>query len=85
MPIGNDSWWKWRWIGPTLLLSLSALIAVSLSYLAIDLAGRWRWMTGGATAMGAGISKTHYVSMLALRLPLPVGCHWPAVRESLVL
>ncbi|MBZ5597040.1 MAG: hypothetical protein LAN83_01850 [Acidobacteriia bacterium] len=67
------------------LVSLSALIAVSLSYLAIDLAGRWRWMTGGATAMGAGISKTHYVSMLALRLPLPVGCHWPAVRESLVL
>jgi len=77
-----------------LQVALSALIAMSTSYAALDLAGRvtaesgwarWAWLTGGATAIGTGISAMHYGAMMGFRLPVPAGYHWPTVLESLVL
>jgi len=77
-----------------LQVELSALIAMPTSYAALDLAGRvtaesgwarWAWLTGGATAIGTGISATHYGAILGFRLPVPVGYHWPTVLESPVL
>jgi NO-binding membrane sensor protein with MHYT domain len=76
-----------------LQVALSALIAVSASYAALDLAGRvtaasgwprFTWFTGGATAMGIGIWAMHFTAMLAFRLPVPVGYHWPTVILSLL-
>ena len=76
-----------------LQVALSALIAVSASYAALDLAGRvtaasgwprFTWFTGGATAMGIGIWAMHFTAMLAFRLPVPVGYHWPTVMLSLL-
>jgi signal transduction histidine kinase/NO-binding membrane sensor protein with MHYT domain/DNA-binding response OmpR family regulator len=61
------------------LVALSFAIAMLASYTAMDLAVRIkqvlkprRWLLGGATAMGIGIWSMHFVSMLALHLPLPV-------------
>ncbi len=77
-----------------LQVALSVLIAVSVSYAALDLAGRvtatknWvrrAWMTAGATAMGIGIWSMHFVGMLAFTLPIPVSYHWPTVLLSLVV
>jgi PAS domain S-box-containing protein len=76
-----------------LQVALSALLAVSASYVALDLAGRvtaasgrtrLAWMTGGSAAMGMGIWAMHYVAMLAFRLPIPVGYYWPTVMGSLL-
>ncbi|HYM00987.1 MAG TPA: MHYT domain-containing protein, partial [Blastocatellia bacterium] len=64
-----------------LLVGLSVLIAMSASYVALDLAGRTAaakgrsratWLIGGAGAMGLGIWSMHYVGMLAFHLPVPV-------------
>lgn len=72
----------------------SILIAVAASYAALDLGGRvtaargWvraPWLTGGAIAMGIGIWAMHFKGMLAFRLPVPVGYHWPTVLVSLVI
>jgi NO-binding membrane sensor protein with MHYT domain len=76
-----------------LQVTLSAIIAVSASYAALDLAGRvtaasgWprlAWFAGGATAMGIGIWSTHFTAMLAFRLPIPIRYHWPTVLLSLM-
>jgi two-component system, sensor histidine kinase and response regulator len=76
-----------------LQVALSALIAVSASYAALDLAGRvtaasgWvrsAWLTGGATAMGIGIWAMHFVGMVAFSLPVPVAYHWPTVLVALL-
>src|SRR6202030_1967394 len=72
----------------------SILIAIAGSYAALDLAGRvtvassptrWRWLRGGAIAMGIGIWEMHFKGMLALRLPVPVAYHWPTVLLSFVV
>jgi diguanylate cyclase len=66
------------------LVSVSLLVATLASYTSIDLTehircmeprGRSRifWLLGGATSMGTGIWSTHYIGMLALRMPMIVG------------
>ncbi len=60
------------------LVALSLLIAALASYVAIEFAGRmferrehwWRWLAGGALAMGSGIWAMHFVGMAALSLPI---------------
>ncbi|MBD1907983.1 PAS domain-containing protein [Funiculus sociatus GB2-A5] len=60
------------------LVTLSFAIALIASYTALDLAGRvksglergrWRWLLGGAAAMGSGIWSMHFIAMLAFQLP----------------
>lgn len=61
---------------------VSIFVAILASYTALDMAGRitrtqgqaarW-WLTGGACAMGIGIWSMHFVGMLALSLPIPLG------------
>jgi PAS domain S-box-containing protein len=72
----------------------SALIAIAASYAALDLAGRvtsaggrvrLAWLSGGAIAMGIGISAMHFKGMLAFHLPVPVEYHWPTVLASLLV
>jgi len=76
-----------------LQVALSALIAVSASYAALDLAGRvtaangWVrsvWLTGGSVAMGLGIWSMHFVAMLAFSSPVPVDYNWPTVLAALL-
>jgi diguanylate cyclase len=59
------------------LVALSILIAISASYVALDLTGRTAaargrtrqiWMGLGALAMGVGIWSMHYIGMLAFRV-----------------
>jgi NO-binding membrane sensor protein with MHYT domain len=70
----------------------SVLIAIAVSYAALDLTGRVTaasgrdriaWVSGGATAMGIGIWAMHFEGMLAFRLPVSVEYHWPTVLVSL--
>src|SRR5258708_10964895 len=75
------------------LVVLSVLIAILASYVALDLAvrvtaarGRVRraWLAGGAISMGLGIWSTHFVGMLAFKLPIPVRYDVPTVLLSLL-
>lgn len=63
------------------LVGLAFIIAVIASYTALNLAGqvnsasdqtRFKWLVGGAIAMGTGIWSMHFVAMLAFKLPQPV-------------
>ena len=64
------------------LVVASLLMAALASYTALDMAGRvtaaqgqaarW-WLAGGSVAMGVGIWSTHFLGMLAFRLPIPMG------------
>jgi NO-binding membrane sensor protein with MHYT domain len=76
------------------LVALSVLVAMSASYVALDLAERvtatrgsaqLAWLLGGAAAMGTGIWSMHFTAMLAFRLPVPVLYHWPTVLLSFVI
>src|ERR1700688_1632383 len=76
------------------LVALSVLVAMSASYVALDLAervtaargsARTAWLWGGATAMGIGIWSMHFTGMLAFRLPVLVLYHWPTVLFSFVV
>jgi NO-binding membrane sensor protein with MHYT domain/two-component sensor histidine kinase len=63
------------------LVLLSFIVAVNASFVALELATRvvasrgrrseWAWLAGGAAAMGTGIWSTHFIGMLAFRLPAP--------------
>ena len=75
------------------LVALSVLMAILAAYAALDLAGRvtsargrarFLWLSGGATAMGAGIWSMHYIGMEALRLPVEVAYDWPTVLLSML-
>src|ERR1700686_3481610 len=75
------------------LVALSIFIAISASYMALDLGGRvtaargwirFGWLIGGATAMGLGIWSMHFTGMLAFNLPVPVFYDWPTVLLSLL-
>jgi two-component system sensor histidine kinase/response regulator len=74
------------------LVVLSVVLSICASYAALDLGGRtasaqgrlrMAWLGGGAFAMGFGIWSTHYIGMLAFRLPVPIDYHWPTVLLSL--
>ncbi|MFD0671377.1 EAL domain-containing protein [Cohnella sp. GCM10027633] len=77
------------------LVLLSYLIAVVASYAALDLAGivsasksgknRLFWLVGGAVSMGIGIWSMHFVSMLALSLPVAVTYDIPWVLFSVAV
>ena len=77
-----------------LLVLLSLFVAILASYTALDMAGRvvtaqgraalW-WLIGGASAMGLGIWSMHFVGMLALNLPIPVGCDVGITLTSLAI
>jgi len=63
------------------LVGLAFSIAVIASYTALNLAGqvksasgqtRFKWLIGGAVAMGTGIWSMHFIAMLALNLSQPV-------------
>ncbi|HEY9726280.1 MAG TPA: MHYT domain-containing protein [Chroococcales cyanobacterium] len=63
------------------LAGLAFIIAVIASYTALNLAGqvnsasgqiRFKWLVGGAIAMGTGIWSMHFVAMLAFKLPQPI-------------
>ncbi|HCY15006.1 MAG: hypothetical protein A2Z93_02960 [Curvibacter sp. GWA2_64_110] len=63
------------------LVVFSVLIAIFAAYTALRLAFRLAWVSratrpywiaGGACSMGIGIWATHFVGMLAVRLPIPV-------------
>ena len=75
------------------LVALSVVIAMSASYVALDLAGRTTaaqgrprslWVLGGAVSMGVGIWSMHYIGMLAFSLPVPVLYDLPTVVVSLL-
>ncbi|PRG04511.1 histidine kinase [Burkholderia ambifaria] len=78
-----------------LLVLLSLVIAMLASYTALDLAAfislldnpklKRAWLGGGAAAMGTGIWSMHFVGMLALSLPIPLGYALPDTVASLVI
>jgi len=76
------------------LVALSVLVAMSASYVALELAervttrrgsARMAWLLCGAAAMGTGIWSMHFTGMLAFRLSVPVMYHWPTVLLSFVI
>ncbi|KWO51302.1 histidine kinase [Burkholderia territorii] len=78
-----------------LLVLLSLVIATLASYAALDLAAfisllenpalKRAWLAGGAAAMGTGIWSMHFVGMLALSLPIPLGYALPDTGASLAI
>ncbi|OWQ86915.1 bifunctional diguanylate cyclase/phosphodiesterase [Roseateles aquatilis] len=74
-----------RFLEPTYdpwVVAASFLIAVFVSYVAIELAKRERergateglgWWVGGSFAMGTGVWSMHFVGMLAYSLPIQLG------------
>jgi NO-binding membrane sensor protein with MHYT domain len=75
------------------LVELSVAIAITASYVALDMAGRVTasagrvrlgWLAGGSVAMGLGIWSMHYIGMLAFTLPVPTSYDVPTVFGSLV-
>ncbi len=66
----------------SVLVLFSVLVAILASYTALAMAARitatqgrsarW-WLAGGAFAMGTGIWSMHFIGMLALSLPMPMG------------
>jgi NO-binding membrane sensor protein with MHYT domain len=76
------------------LVIVSALIAVTASYLALELSSRLLtaqgtsrrfWLIGGAIAMGTGIWSMHFVAMLAFSIPIYLTYNLLLVLLSLVL
>ena len=64
------------------LVLLSAIVAISASFVGLNLAsrivatsgriGQQYWLAGGAISMGTGIWSMHFIGMLAFRLPIPI-------------
>jgi len=76
------------------LVMLSLLVAVSVSYTALNLASRVAkaerkyvrlWLAGGAFAMGVGIWAMHFIGMLAFSLPIPLSYDIPITLASLAV
>jgi two-component system cell cycle sensor histidine kinase/response regulator CckA len=75
-------------------VTISILVAMLASYVALDLAGRVRsdsgaarlgWLAGGATIMGLGIWSMHFIGMLAFHLPVPIGYDVPLMVLSMIV
>lgn len=69
----------------TQLVTLSFLVAVFASYVALDLARRVEdavgnpariWLICGSLVMGSGIWSMHFIAMMAFSLPIPLGYDW---------
>jgi NO-binding membrane sensor protein with MHYT domain len=79
-----------------LLVLLSIIVAIFVSYTALSLAARVArakdgsdntglWVAGGAIAMGCGIWSMHFIGMLALSLPVPLTYDVGLTIASLVI
>ena len=78
-----------------LLVLLSILVAIFVSYTALSLSARVArakggsnagiWVAGGALAMGCGIWSMHFIGMLALSLPIPLTYDLSLTIISLVI
>jgi len=63
------------------LVTLSIVVAIVSSYVALDLGSRVTsaqgykrapyWLVGGALSLGSGIWSMHFIGMLAYKLPIP--------------
>ncbi|HEY9658453.1 MAG TPA: MHYT domain-containing protein [Allocoleopsis sp.] len=78
----------------TLLVIVSAFIAVTAAYIALELSNKLLtarnaahrfWLIGGAIAMGTGIWSMHFIAMLAFSVPIYITYNLPLVFLSLVL
>lgn len=76
------------------LMLLSVLVAIAASYTALALAGQvvgtregvvWKWLLGGALAMGSGIWSMHFIGMLAVSLPIRMAYDSGLTAVSLLL
>jgi NO-binding membrane sensor protein with MHYT domain/CheY-like chemotaxis protein len=76
------------------LVFISIVVASLASYTALDLASRISasrgaaaraWLVGGAISMGTGIWSMHFIGMLAVRLPIPLGYEWGQTIASLAI
>jgi diguanylate cyclase len=77
------------------LVAASFAVATLASYTALDLTGRisllassrlrHAWLAGGAAAMGVGIWSMHFIAMLALSLPIPLGYDLGLTAYSLAI
>ncbi|MBM0108773.1 EAL domain-containing protein [Steroidobacter sp. S1-65] len=76
------------------LVTLSFVVAVCVSYTALNLASRVAtaqrehmrlWLAGGALAMGVGIWSMHFIGMLAFSLPIPLAYDVPMTLASLAV
>ena len=76
------------------LVLLSILVAVFVSYTALNLSSRVAtarkrpaqfWLAGGAVAMGCGIWSMHFVGMLAFSLPIPLSYDTTTTLASLAI
>jgi diguanylate cyclase (GGDEF)-like protein len=77
------------------LVCLSVLVAILVSYTALNLAVRVSgrahrrfarlWFAGGALAMGGGIWSMHFIGMLAFSLPIPLAYDVSTTLQSFVI
>lgn len=72
-------------------LAVPVAFAIATAVAALELSGRvaehgartgWKWLWGGAVAMGSGIWAMHVTGMLAYRLPMAVYFHLPTLGIS---
>lgn len=76
------------------LVSLSVVVAIAVSYTALQLASRVSegegtparaWLIGGAIAMGIGIWSMHFIGMLAYSVPIKLRYNIPITVLSLLI
>ena len=79
-----------------LLVLLSIVVAIFVSYTALSLSARVAraksgsdntalWVAGGAIAMGCGIWSMHFIGMLAFSLPIPLSYDLGLTAASLII
>ncbi len=78
-----------------ILVTLSIVIAVIASFVALDLASRVSatragksapyWLAGGAVSLGTGIWAMHFIGMLAFSLPISISYDVPLTLLSLLV
>jgi NO-binding membrane sensor protein with MHYT domain/two-component sensor histidine kinase len=84
--VGSYNYW---------LVLLSVVVAITASYVALDLTSRVVashgrdseavWLAGGAASMGSGIWSMHFIGMLAFRTPMPMSYDVPITCLSLLI
>ena len=76
------------------MVLMSVLVAIFASYTALNLATRVTaskgdtarvWLIGGAVSMGTGIWSMHFIGMLAVSLPIPMGYDVPLTVLSMII